>query len=118
MTTATHPKLAALLDALEKDGGPGGAVKDRHRKLSAAAAGLGLQAFVGQITLAGRTSDGNYQVNYDTMEGGFGSSWPLWAYESHSPRSSMTGPSTSSLTDRLFGENLLVVLILRDTTDA
>jgi len=72
----------------------------------------GFQASTGTIAFAGQYASGGYAVQYNDQNGGFSSSWPLWA--SNSPRQpySATRASGSRPTGTRFGANLVFVMIL------
>jgi hypothetical protein len=82
------------------------------RQLTELVTQAGFQASTGTIAFAGQYASGSYAVQYNDQNGGFSSSWPLWAFElAKAALLSDKGVWVASNGDP-FGANLVFVMIL------
>ncbi len=72
----------------------------------------GFQATTGTIAFAGQYASGGYAVQYNDQNGGFSSTWPLWAFEL--ARAALIGGKRVWVASNgdPFGSNLVFVMIL------
>ena len=72
----------------------------------------GFQATTGTIAFAGQYASGGYAVQYNDQNGGFSSTWPLWAFEL--AQAALIGSKRVWVASNgdPFGSNLVFVLIL------
>lgn len=82
MTNEASQKLALLSQKIEGHVSQGETDEDHIKRVTKAAADVGLNAEVGLIAFAGRDVDGVYFVQVNLESGnGYSSQWPAWAYE-------------------------------------
>ena len=72
----------------------------------------GFQVTTGTIAFVGQYSSGSYSVQYNDQNGGFSSSWPLWAWEL--AKAALLGNKKVWVASNgdPFGSNLVFVMIL------
>jgi hypothetical protein len=82
------------------------------KQLTDIVAQAGFQASTGTIAFAGQYASGSYAVQYNDQNGGFSSSWPLWAFELAKAALLGTKKVWVASNGDPFGANLVFVLIL------
>jgi hypothetical protein len=90
----------------------GAELADLPKQLTDIVAQAGFQATTGTIAFAGQYATGNYAVQYNDQNGGFSSTWPLWAFEL--AKAALLGSKRVWVASNgdPFGTNLVFVLIL------
>ena len=90
----------------------GAELADLPKQLTYIVAQAVFQATTGTIAFAGQYATGNYAVQYNDQNGGFSSTWPLWAFEL--ANAALLGSKRVWVASNgdPFGTNLVFVLIL------
>jgi len=73
---------------------------------------LAANSFIGTVAFAGQASNGSYNVQFNTGNTGYSSSWPQWAFDQAKP-ALLHGKRLWVISNGdPFGSNLVTVLIL------
>jgi hypothetical protein len=73
---------------------------------------LAVDSYIGTVAFAGENSSGIYQVQFNTGNSGYSSSWPQWGFD-QAKSALLSGKQLWVIANGLpFGSNLLTVLIL------
>ena len=73
---------------------------------------LAIDSYVGSVAFIGRSSSGDYDVQFNTGNTGYSSVWPEWAFEM-AKTSLVTGKQLWVIANGdPFGSNLLTVIVL------
>jgi hypothetical protein len=73
---------------------------------------LTVDSYIGTVAFIGRTSTGDYDVQFNTGNTGYSSAWPEWAFEM-AKTSLVTGKQLWVISNGVpFGSNLLTVIVL------
>jgi hypothetical protein len=81
MSDQTEKKRELLLEAIGSGAVLDGAVGDNLEKINRYLEGLGVDLYVGTVSLAGRHPNG-YTIAFETNMTSYGSVWPEWAFTS------------------------------------
>jgi hypothetical protein len=88
----------------------GGAAK--YQAIANAINTLSVESYIGSVAFIGRNSSGGYEVQFNTGNTGYSSSWPEWAFEM-AKTSLITGKELWVIANGdPFGSDLLTVIVL------
>ena len=73
---------------------------------------LAANSFIGTVAFAGQASNGSFNVQFNTGNTGYSSSWPQWAFDQAKPALLYEKRLWVISNGDPFGSNLLTVLIL------
>ena len=84
----------------------------KFQHIANALTNLAVDSYIGTVAFAGQNSTGGYQVQFNTSNSGYSSTWPQWAFEL-AKSALLSGKQLWVIANGLpFGSNLLTVLIL------